>query len=157
MNSSSSRRRPSHILSLVLVFLLVLASLVILTTNLTRTNTMVERVLTKDARMLRLHIDIIRLDELLTHYARASVSVADPQKAEPFARRYDELVLELDTALKEAMAIAPEDIASEINTKTNDANNKLVDMEVKSFELVKAGQLDSARAIMYSDEYNLQK
>ena len=152
-----TKRFQSNWLTLILVFALIVASLAVLTYNMNRSDALVRRVLTEDARMLKLHIDIMRLDELLTHYARASVSVADTVYAKPFANRYNELVDELDAALGDAIALAPPEVAEEIDRKTKDANDRLVAMEVRSFELVAAGKLDEARQFMYSEEYNKQK
>ena len=51
--------------------------------------------------------------------------------------RYQQHVATLDHAIQEAATLIPEAIARQFMAQTDDANKKLVDMELRSFELVR--------------------
>jgi methyl-accepting chemotaxis protein PixJ len=95
---------------------------------------------------------VVHLDEVLTMSARMAASTGDLQ----WETRYNEYVPKLDEAIKETLANVTDDIRAEAS-KTDDANKKLVDLETKSFELVRKGQSKEALQLLLGSQYSTQK
>jgi methyl-accepting chemotaxis protein PixJ len=95
---------------------------------------------------------VVHLDEILTMSARMAASTGDLQ----WETRYNEYVPKLDEAIKETLANVTDDIRAEAS-KTDDANKKLVDLETKSFELVRKGQSKEALQLLLGSQYSTQK
>ena len=96
---------------------------------------------------------IIHLDEVLTMSARMAAATGDLR----WEKRYREFEPKLDAAIKKAMILAPEAYRCEAAARTDAANSKLVTMENQAFDLVRQGRADEARALLSSDEYEMQK
>ena len=92
---------------------------------------------------------IIHLDEVLTMSARMAAATGDPQ----WETRYRKFEPQLDNAIKEILKLVP----SQTLAQTDAANLKLVEMENRAFTLVRENHTPEARAILFSDEYEMQK
>ena len=111
------------------------------------------RVIVNDFRLQYLVGSIIHLDEVLTMSARMNAATGNTH----WEDRYNEFEPELDAAIAEAIAIAPEAYEGEGAEQTDLANQKLVAMEQQSFELVRSGQQAAAADLLFSNEYEQQK
>ncbi len=96
---------------------------------------------------------IIHLDEVLTMSARMAAATEDLQWEQRY--RYSEPIL--DAAIKDAMTLAPNLLSNQAVAETDAANIKLIQMENQSFDLVRSGRADEARAFLFGDEYKRQK
>src|SRR5688572_7273503 len=92
---------------------------------------------------------IVHLDEVLTMSARMAAATGDPQ----WESRYRRFEPQLDDAIKEILKLAP----SERLAQTYVANMRLVEMENHAFTLVRDGKTAEARAILSSQQYEMQK
>lgn len=106
----------------------------------------------KSTQLRSLSSDVVYLDEVLTMSARMSASTGQPA----WEKRYNDHVPKLDQALADLLAGVPKS-AQAAPEKTELANKKLVDLETKSFELVKAGKLPDALNILMGEDYLQQK
>ena len=106
----------------------------------------------KNFRLQELSGKIVYLDEVLTMSARMSASSGDPR----WEKRYLEYDPQLSAALDESAKIAP-DAYKNLPTAVSEANTKLVDLEKKSFELVRQGKKNEASQILFGAEYEAQK
>jgi PAS domain S-box-containing protein len=97
---------------------------------------------TTATHLTRLEGVIMRLDETLTMSARMATATGDPRWEQRY-RRYEQ---QLDTAIKEAIAIAP-DAANDAARSTDDANLALMAKENRAFELVRGGDPAAAAAV----------
>jgi len=96
---------------------------------------------------------IIHLDEVLTMSARMAAVTGNLQ----WEKRYRIFEPKLDAAIKEAMRLAPEGYIGKAASDTRAANIRLVEMENQSFDLVRQGRIDEAKALLLSDEYEKKK
>ncbi len=103
-------------------------------------------------RLEKLSGQVVHLDEVLTMSARMAASTGDLQ----WENRYNEYAPKLDEAIKETLANVTDDIRAEAS-KTDDANKKLVDLETKSFDLVRKGQSKAALQLLLGSQYSTQK
>lgn len=106
----------------------------------------------KNFRLQELSGKIVYFDEVLTMSARMSASSGDPR----WEKRYLEYDPQLSAALDESAKIAP-DAYKNLPTAVSEANTKLVDLEKKSFELVRQGKKNEASQILFGAEYEAQK
>lgn len=95
---------------------------------------------------------ITYVDEVLTMSARMAASTGDLKWEE----RYNAFVPELDAAIEQTLAKVTDEIRAEAG-KTDDANQKLIDMETQAFALVRAGQAPKALELLLGPEYAKQK
>ena len=114
--------------------------------------------ITKTARQRNFKIEqlrgtIIHLDEVLTMSARLAAATGDLAWEE----RYRQYEPQLDSAIKQAMAIAPHVHNGDTAAETDAANTKLVEMEDRAFELVRQDRSEEAQALLFSSEYETQK
>jgi hypothetical protein len=107
----------------------------------------------QQVRIQNLRSNIIHLDEVLTMSARMAAATGDPQ----WETRYREFETKLDAAIREAVALVPEAHAGEGMAETDAANIRLVEMENRSFRLVRQGRVDEAAVLLSSEEYQTQK
>ncbi len=107
--------------------------------------------ITKNFRLQDLSGQIVHLDEVLTMSARMAASTGDLKWEE----RYLNHVPPLDDAINEVLALAPE--YQENASQTDEANIKLIEMEERSFELVRQGKLDEALNLLLGEGYQRQK
>ncbi len=95
--------------------------------------------------------DIEYLDEVLTMSARMAASTGNVDWEE----RYLNNVPALDEAINELVDIAPEH--KESFSQTSEANQKLIEMEDRAFELVRQGKSSEALQLLLGQEYSAQK
>jgi len=96
---------------------------------------------------------IIHLDEVLTMSARMAASTGNLI----WEKRYRSYEPELDAAIKEAIRLAPEAFSSHAAAETDAANIKLVEMENRSFDLVRQGHIEEAKELLFGYVYEEQK
>jgi diguanylate cyclase (GGDEF)-like protein len=102
----------------------------------------------------QLAADQIRLaDERLTMSANMAAATGD----QAWIRRYDNNIPLIDTAIAEAMIIAPPAQTALFDAATRASNDRLVELESEAFMKVRAGELRDARAILRGDEYAKHK
>ncbi len=106
----------------------------------------------KATQLRTLSGDVIYLDEVLTMSARMSASTGQSV----WEKRYNDHVPKLDKAILELLAGIPKSAQADPE-KTDTANKKLVDLETRAFQLVKAGKLLDALNILMGEEYSQQK
>lgn len=94
---------------------------------------------------------ILYLDEVLTNAARMAAVTGDST----WRTTYDDAAAALDTAIAETVAIIPV-LAKDIQAISN-ANQALISMENKAFELARLGHAEEARALLFSPEYESHK
>ena len=105
------------------------------------------------AKVEALRGTIIYLDEVLTMSARMAATTGDP-KWEARYRQHENI---LDVAIKDAIRTVPQSVVGETASQTDEANIKLVQMENRSFEHVRRGEMEQARVVLFSPEYEEQK
>ncbi len=96
---------------------------------------------------------VLLADEVLTMSARmfAATGAAD------WKTRYDANVPVMDAAIAAVLALAPQSIAERFKNETSAANDKLIALEAKTFDLGSAGNLAGATAVLDSAEYKANK
>lgn len=92
-------------------------------------------------------------DEVLTMSARMAATTGDLK----WEVRYVSFEAKLDEAIKEALRILPDKTLSEAIAKTDAAKTALVEMDKRSFELVRNHEREKAIELLSSDEYENQK
>src|SRR5262244_1040488 len=125
----------------IILFVLMLAGVGWLGWQVYSTYQIANRVIDRDSRLMVLQSEIIRSDEMLTWLVRAAAQTGDYR----YVDRYDDLLQTLDDAIAEAMYLAPAHVREAVAQRTSVANDKLVDMERRAFELVKSGNLTEAK------------
>jgi signal transduction histidine kinase len=96
---------------------------------------------------------ILFSDEVLTGSARAFAATARLDDRV----RYDAMVRIMNDALAKARSVASSETADQFLSATSVANDKLIAMETKSFELAAQGRLTEAHTVMHSTLYNYFK
>ena len=107
--------------------------------------------LEENQRLVNIASDIRYYDEVLTMSANMAVLTGDGRWEE----RYNGVVEDLDASLAIAIAMSPE--SEEYLNAVDQANQRLVDMEMKSFELIGDGQQEEAIDLMFGDDYAYYK
>ncbi|MGI9383947.1 MAG: sensor histidine kinase, partial [Methyloligellaceae bacterium] len=95
--------------------------------------------------------EIIHLDEVLTMSARMAAATGDLRWEE----RYRRAEPKLDDAIRTALDLSGRSIAPV--TATQQANDRLVEIENRAFDLIRSGQAAAASAILQNDLYEAQK
>ncbi len=96
---------------------------------------------------------VTHLDEVLTMSANMCAHTGDPKWKE----RYDRHLAPLDEAIAGLRAVSPGLFDQELGGDTDAANQRLVAMETKSFELVEQGRASDAAAILDGPAYAADK
>jgi len=96
---------------------------------------------------------ILLADERLTMSAKMAAATGETA----WITRYEKYLPEIDTAIAEAVALAPPSVARRFDQETRVANDKLVVLERSSFEAVRAGHPTRALAVLESGAYAEQK
>ncbi len=112
-----------------------------------------EKEIGKELRLKELAGTITYLDEVLTMSARMGAATGDLS----WEQRYHQFEPKLGVVIQEANRMDTTADSSAAIAQVNDANVKLVSMEMESFSLTRRGLLAEARAILFSDEYEAQK
>ncbi|MEE9441776.1 MAG: ATP-binding protein [candidate division Zixibacteria bacterium] len=111
------------------------------------------RISEEHVRIENLRGIIIHLDEVLTMSAKMAAATNDLK----WEKRYRKYEIELDAAIKEAIAISSSILDDKSARMTDSANIKLVAMENQAFELISQNRAFDALTVLNSDEYNKQK
>lgn len=117
------------------------------------THNITENYRTERHRIQELEGVIAHLDEVLTMSARMAAATNDLR----WETRYRQFETQLDNAIRELIARAPSENSAEYARRIDVANVKLVEMEHRSFELVRGHRPDAARALLFSNDYKKQK
>lgn len=94
---------------------------------------------------------VVYFDEIMSMSAQTGAIDSNTN----WIKRYDEFAPQLDAALAELLEIAPE-YKNDIS-QTDTANQKLIELETLAFQMVRDGESDQAREILFGDEYRGQK
>lgn len=108
--------------------------------------------ITNDFQLQQLNSQINYYDEVLTMSAQMAASTGDLAWKE----RYDENEPLLIASIEQATELAPTAYAP-YAVQINEANLKLIGMEIEAFDLVSAGDSEQALAILFSEPYKVQK
>ncbi len=100
----------------------------------------------------RLEGEIRFYDEVLSMSARMAVITGD----EKWEQRYRETEEKLEKNLEKAKVFFPDELIIHLE-KTNVANEKLIELENKAFELINIGENKQAEKLLFSDRYNSYK
>ncbi len=106
----------------------------------------------KNFRLESLSGTIVHLDEVLTMSARMGAATGEPKWEERYLK-YDP---QLSAAIDESTKIAP-DSYKNLSEEVNKANTKLVELEKKSFDLIRQDKRKEASQILFGTEYEAQK
>jgi signal transduction histidine kinase len=101
----------------------------------------------------KLRAVIVHLDEVRTMSARMAAATGDPR----WEKRYRMFEPQLDAAIKETLQRAPSQNLTEVASQTDAANIKLVEMENRSYALLREGRVTDAQRVLSSDEYEARK
>jgi methyl-accepting chemotaxis protein PixJ len=106
----------------------------------------------KQFKLQELSGNIVHLDEVLTMSARMAASTGNPK----WESRYNEYVPQLDADIKAILQDVPASQQSNPG-QTDAANQKLVAMETKAFELVRQSKAPQALNLLLGPNYEAQK
>lgn len=107
----------------------------------------------QEFKLQKLSDEITYLDEVLTMSARMNAATGNII----WERRYRQFEPKLDTAIKEAIKLAPKSYKDQNSQEVDVANQLLVAMEYQSFDLVKNNKKEAAQKLLSSREYENQK
>ncbi|WP_414752216.1 sensor histidine kinase [Anabaena sp. CCY 9910] len=110
-------------------------------------------IIKNELRLQSLSEQITYYDEVLTMSARMNAVTANSM----WERRYRQFEPLLDAVIKESIQLAPEVYNNQDAKETDLANKRLVEMEYKSFDLVRKGQALAARSLLLSSQYESEK
>lgn len=96
--------------------------------------------------------EIAHYDEVLTMSARMAASTGDLV----WLQRYEKYVPLLDEAIAQTLDNVPEEIRVEAS-KTDKANQRLIEIEDQALGLVKANKVNEAQTLLSGNEYELLK
>ncbi|NJO93567.1 MAG: methyl-accepting chemotaxis protein, partial [Hydrococcus sp. RM1_1_31] len=108
-------------------------------------------VIAKDLKLKELSDRTIYLDEVLTMSAYMATSSGDLQ----WVKRYQQYEPELTEVIDEVIRLSPEAQANFDKTKV--ANDKLVEYETRSFELLRQGKKQEANQLLFGKDYAANK
>ncbi|MCZ7647586.1 MAG: ATP-binding protein [Planctomycetota bacterium] len=112
-----------------------------------------ETLVNRDLRIAELRGKIVHLDEVLTMSASMAALTGNPA----WENRYRAHEPELDRAIQEAKSLVPSAKGSEATRLTDEANMRLVALELRAFDLVRAGRSHEAWTLLDGMEYRAQK
>ncbi len=144
-------KRPSQIVTATVVLTLVLFFPQIWMTVQAYQN--FNSIIQQELRLQILSDKITHLDEVLTMSARMNAATGNRFWEE----RYRQFEPQLDAVIKESIKLAPDAYNSEDAKETDAANLRLVEMESRSFDLVRSGEQQVAQALLSSPEYETEK
>lgn len=102
-------------------------------------------------QILSLQATVLHYDEILTMSARMAAATGDVK----WENRYRSFEPLLDQTIKKLIGLQPKRLG--MAEETDVANAKLVEMENRAFELVRAGRGREASALLASTDYETQK
>ncbi|MEA5567099.1 sensor histidine kinase [Anabaena sp. UHCC 0399] len=109
--------------------------------------------LENELKLRSLNEKITYYDEVLTMSARMNAATGDSI----WEIRYRKFEPLLDAAIKESIKLAPQAYNNQDAQETDAANQRLVAMEYKSFDLVRTGQKLAAKSLLLSQKYESEK
>ncbi|WP_414623243.1 sensor histidine kinase [Calothrix sp. CCY 0018] len=112
-----------------------------------------KNIMTSELQLQTLSNEIVYLDEVLTMSSRMNAATGNRM----WEKRYRQFEPKLDAAIKNSISLAPKVYSSKNAKKTDIANQKLVQMEYQSFDLVKNGQKELSQALLSSKQYQSEK
>ncbi|MHB8901659.1 MAG: hybrid sensor histidine kinase/response regulator [Thermoguttaceae bacterium] len=107
----------------------------------------------KNFKIEHLRDTIVYLDEVLTMSARMAAATGDPEWETRYRNNEPQLASAIDDAIAMTAHVQNGDTAAAIAV----ANDRLVDMENRAFELVRAGFPQEAQALLLSSDYQTEK
>jgi hypothetical protein len=102
-----------------------------------------------DTRLIKLHGEILLLDEVLTISAEKSSLRDDPS----WENEYNLAAIILNNKFAESFAIANDSKTKKALQETREANNRLIDIEEKAFLQNRQGNAKISQELLNSDEY----
>ena len=111
-----------------------------------------DKAIANQFKLQNLSSQIIYFDEVLTMSARMYAGTGDPK----WESRYNQVVPQLEITIKQIIEQTPNTYNANAK-KTDEANLKLVDLEAKSFALVRQGKASEAMQILSGTEYESLK
>lgn len=111
-----------------------------------------DKAIANQFKLQNLSNQIIYFDEVLTMSARMNASTGDPK----WEDRYNRFVPQLDSTIKQIIEQIPNTYNANAK-KTDEANLKLVDLETRSFQLVRQGKANEAMKVLSGQEYESLK
>lgn len=136
-------------MGVVFSFVFLLLLLFLLLTSSIKGNDEVNKMVDQQRELIESSNKIIYYDEVLTMSARTSVARQDLS----WEYRYLEFALLLDNLLEKTLSSFEQKKKIEFLVETRHANNKLVEMEERSFALSKENKWKKAENVLYSEEY----
>lgn len=140
----------------MLRFLIGIAGIVLiacLSWSVSQSNKLMAESIKRDLRIEELRGEIVYLDEVLTMSARMAAATGDLR----WEKRYRSFVEQLNNAILTVQQLAPGVLSTSAAHQTDTANLKLIEMENCAFDLVRAANSDSAKGVLFSEEYDTQK
>jgi signal transduction histidine kinase len=110
-------------------------------------------IIKNELRLQTLSDKISYFDEVLTMSARMNAATGNSI----WEQRYRLFEPQLNTVIQESMLLAPQAYTNEDAKKIDAANQRLVAMEYRSFNLVTKGEKEAAQALLSSREYETEK
>ncbi|MEX2213749.1 MAG: PAS domain S-box protein [Phycisphaeraceae bacterium] len=107
----------------------------------------------QDLRIEALSGTILHVDEVLTMSARMAAATGDPA----WEQRYRAFEPQLSAAINEAIEVTADLDQARGSSQTDAANRRLIELENEAFVLVRAGQSEQAKAILFGEDYETQK
>ena len=141
---------PIALLNIVLLVEFVFVAVMMIT--MVYSEQQVRTSMERQVRLERLQGDILHLDEVLTMSARMSAASGDLQWEE----RYKKFEPKLEATIQEALKLLPSDKLEGLE-ETNDANEKLVELEKAAFAAVRNGDTNTAQKLLSSPLYEQEK
>ncbi|MEP0918590.1 ATP-binding protein [Leptolyngbya sp. DQ-M1] len=111
------------------------------------------RIRQQEQRLQHLNDRATYLDEVLTMSALMNAATGDRS----WENRYHEFVPQLDEVIKESIHLVPDVYSSDDAKQVDAANQALIALELKSFQLVQHNQQQEALQLLTSAEYKAQK
>jgi serine phosphatase RsbU (regulator of sigma subunit) len=111
-----------------------------------------DKAISNQFKLQNLSNQIIYYDEVLTMSARMYAGTGDSK----WESRYNQFVSQLEITIKQIIEQTPNTYNANAK-KTDEANLKLVDLETKSFDLVRQGKAQEAMQILSGTEYESLK
>ncbi len=144
-----------HNISILLIVVLISSSTALLWTSWQTFNAFND---SKNAIKQQIYAEklrgrIIHLDEVLTMSARMAAATGDLR----WEQRYHQFEPTLDKAIKDAFMLVPEGYQDSSAKITDNANKALVEMELRSFSLIRKGQKEEAKNLLFGDDYEMHK
>ena len=151
MNLNRSGNSPIKVLSIA--FCLTIVILAVISLVVWNSFKDLENIEENKLRVDELTHNITYFDEVLTVSAKMATATGDLS----WEARYRSFEPILDSDIKEVSRIPLNGDFNETANRVNIANLKLVEMENRAFDLVRAGRKEEGKAILESKEYQIQE